>query len=110
MGGRAGGGASAGMGKGSRGGGFNGVESRVSGEISLQGIGKQPGVKGSDLKAGDTVLWNYGYTSKISSIVKQTAKTVTVSFENGRNKTFGANSIVGVVTKDNAWQSKGSWK
>lgn len=37
--------------------------------IKLQGIpGYHPGTPVSELKAGDVIIWNYGYTSKVLSI------------------------------------------
>lgn len=53
--------------------------------IHLQGIGKQPAVKASELKVGDTLMWNFGYTSTIIEIVKETAKSITIKTKNKDN-------------------------
>ena len=55
--------------------------------IHLQGIGEKPAVQAGTLKVGDVLIWNYGYTSTITGIVKETAKTIvfqTKSDETGR--------------------------
>lgn len=36
--------------------------------INLQGIGEKPAKCASEIKAGDIILWNFGYTSKVLSI------------------------------------------
>ena len=37
------------------------------------------GTPASEIKAGDLLMWNYGYTSQVNSIIKETAKTLTIS-------------------------------
>jgi len=47
--------------------------------VWLQSHGWQPAVLGSELKVGDTLVYNWGHTSEIISIDKETAKTITIS-------------------------------
>ena len=37
------------------------------------------GTPASEIKAGDVLMWNYGYTSQVNSIIRETAKTLTIS-------------------------------
>ena len=37
------------------------------------------GTPASEIKAGDFLVWNYGYTSQVNSIIRETAKTLTIS-------------------------------
>lgn len=37
------------------------------------------GTPASEIRAGDVLMWNYGYTSQVNSIIKETAKTLTIS-------------------------------
>lgn len=37
-------------------------------KIRLQGVGWMPAVEARDLVVGDTIMWNYGYTSKVLDI------------------------------------------
>jgi hypothetical protein len=43
--------------------------------IQLQAIGTVPAVQLSEVQAGDTLVWNYGQTSEVVSLIKVTAKT-----------------------------------
>nr|DAU09519.1 MAG TPA: hypothetical protein [Caudoviricetes sp.] len=45
--------------------------------IHLQGIGQHPAKPAGELKVGDTLCWNFGYTSRLTEIVKQTKHTIT---------------------------------
>lgn len=42
-------------------------------------IGLVLGTPASEVKAGDLLMWNYGHTSQVNSIVKETTKTLTIS-------------------------------
>ncbi|CAB4144502.1 hypothetical protein UFOVP457_47 [uncultured Caudovirales phage] len=37
------------------------------------------GTPASEIKVGDFLMWNYGYTSQVNSIIRETAKTLTIS-------------------------------
>jgi hypothetical protein len=45
----------------------------------LQGIGLVLGTPAEEIKVGDYLMWNFGYTSEVDSIIKETAKTLTIS-------------------------------
>lgn len=44
----------------------------------LQGMGWIEGTPAGELKVGDTMLWNGGFSSKVDSIKKQTEKTIII--------------------------------
>lgn len=46
--------------------------------IHLQGIGEKQAVKAETLKVGDMLMWNFGYTSTITKIIKVSEKSVWV--------------------------------
>ena len=55
-----------------------------------------------DLKVGDVALWNFGYTSKVAEIVKETEKTIIFKFESAENgklytRRLSKNRIVGIL-------------
>lgn len=55
--------------------------------IQLQAIGHVPAKPASELKVGDVMIWNFGYTSTVKEIVRQTAKSLwikEVSDESGK--------------------------
>lgn len=45
-------------------------------QIWLQHVGYKPAVKAETLKVGDVLMWNYGYTSTITKIIKVSAKSI----------------------------------
>ena len=48
----------------------------------LQGIGIRPAKAAKELKKGDTVMWNYGYTSTVLLVnPSASGKTITVCLE-----------------------------
>lgn len=53
--------------------------------IHLQGIGEKEAVAARELKVGDTLMWNFGYTSTIIEILKETAKSITIKTKNKDN-------------------------
>lgn len=53
--------------------------------IHLQGIGEKEAVAAQELKVGDTLMWNFGYTSTIIEILKETAKSITIKTKNKDN-------------------------
>ena len=44
--------------------------------MRLQSIGLVLGTPAGELKEGDTLMWNFGETSTVSKITKQTDKTI----------------------------------
>ena len=47
-------------------------------QIWLQHVGYKPAVKAETLKVGDVLMWNWGYTSTITKIIKVSAKSIFV--------------------------------
>lgn len=47
--------------------------------LRLQGIGLVLGTPASEIKKGDSIMWNYGEIEHVNSIVKETAKTLVIS-------------------------------
>jgi len=67
-------------------------------------IGVVLGTPASDIKAGDLLMWNYGHTSKVNSIIRETAKTLIISVtETKSQKNFERklhkNRLVCLLTK-----------
>ena len=46
--------------------------------IHLQGIGKRQASFASEIKIGDTLIWNFGETENVLSIDKETTSTIWV--------------------------------
>lgn len=45
--------------------------------IQLQSIGKRPATQAKNIKVGDTLIWNFGGTEKVTSIdYSKTGKTM----------------------------------
>lgn len=53
--------------------------------IHLQGIGEKEAVAAQKLKVGDILMWNFGYTSTIIEILKETAKSITIKTKSKDN-------------------------
>lgn len=53
-------------------------------QIHLEGMyGMQPAKRASEIKVGDVLLWNYGYTSRVLEVTpSKTGKSVTVLLKN----------------------------
>lgn len=73
-------------------------------EIKLQGIyNKQQAKPVKDLKIGDVIMWNFGYTSEVVDMIPtKTGKQITCmlkSNEDGqiRPRRMGANRLVAVI-------------
>ena len=61
------------------------VKEGTKNSMRLQGIGIVLGVPASEIKEGDFLIWNFGYTSEVTKILKETAKTVTLEIiESGK--------------------------
>lgn len=46
--------------------------------IHLQGIGQVQAKQAADIKPGDVLMWNYGYTSTVTAILSQTPKSLVI--------------------------------
>jgi hypothetical protein len=44
----------------------------------LQGIGTMPARPAADIKVGDTLIWNYGYESKVEAITPRGKTMITL--------------------------------
>ena len=68
--------------------------------IHLQGIGQVAAKPAAEIAAGDTLVFNYGYTYTVKGIYKVTAKTVTLILVNVSRseftQRFGKNTLVGI--------------
>lgn len=53
--------------------------------IHLQGIGEKEAIAAQELKVGDILMWNFGYTSTIIEILKETTKSITIKTKNKDN-------------------------
>lgn len=56
------------------------------GKIYLIGWGEVNAQPAGNIKVGDTLMWNYGYKSKVLSIDKTTAKSITISTKSDTGK------------------------
>lgn len=56
--------------------------------IQLQSIGRVNASLAQDITQGTVLMWNFGETSTIVEIVKQTAKTITVKERSDRSGTI----------------------
>lgn len=52
--------------------------SKPNHKTHLQGLGKVPAIKAGELKEGDIIVCNYGYTQTVTRIIKETAKSIFV--------------------------------
>lgn len=70
--------------------------------IKLQGIsGKQQAKQVKELKIGDIIKWNYGYTSEVVELIpSKTGKTITVMLKSQdnvvRDRKMGATRLVAI--------------
>ena len=68
--------------------------------IHLQSIGKVPATESINLKVGDITIWNFGYTSEIVEVIKETAKTrvLKIKSESGEffERRFKNDRLVGI--------------
>lgn len=55
--------------------------------IHLQGVGAVRGKEAKDIRAGDVIMWNYGYTSLVldNPTLSKSGKSVTVVFKDTHN-------------------------
>lgn len=60
-----------------------------------QGIGQHTAKAAANLLAGDVIVWNYGSTSEVLSVIPGT-KTVVVALSGGHTRRFSATKLVAV--------------
>lgn len=57
--------------------------------VSLQGIGKRPAKRVSDIQIGDVIIWNFGYKSTVKGIeVSKTGRTYHLTTISASGKEF----------------------
>lgn len=70
-------------------------------KIHLIGYGKVDAKPAKEVKKGDTLVWNYGTTSVVESIVKETATQIVIEerYDSGKSYTrrMGKERLVGVM-------------
>jgi hypothetical protein len=69
--------------------------------IHLQSIGRIKGIEAGKLKSGDVTVWNFGYTSTVIEVVKETAKTIIFKMRsddsgNIHERRFKKDRVVGI--------------
>jgi hypothetical protein len=55
--------------------------------MRLQGIGQVASRRASEVKIGDVLMWNFGFTSKVIDL-RKTAKSVIFTTENEKGQVF----------------------
>lgn len=72
-------------------------------KIHLQGIGMQPAITASEVAVGAVLLWNYGATSVVVEITKETAKSIVIKERCGNGKIYQRrmlkSRLVGIAAK-----------
>jgi len=56
--------------------------------IQLQSVGLVKGTKASEIKVGTTLLWNFGATSVVKEITKETNKSIWFLTETQNGNTY----------------------
>tara|TARA_R100000655_G_scaffold31221_2_gene62691 strand:- start:590 stop:811 length:222 start_codon:yes stop_codon:yes gene_type:complete len=56
--------------------------------IQLQEIGLVKGTPAGQIKVGTTLLWNFGHTSKVKAITKETQKSIWFITETKEGNTY----------------------
>jgi hypothetical protein len=46
--------------------------------VHLQGIGQVQAKPAADIKPGDVLMWNFGYTSTVLALLSETAKSMVI--------------------------------
>ena len=69
--------------------------------IQLQAVGLVNGTPAGEIKIGTTLLWNFGATSKVKNITKETKKSIwfLTETENGNtyNRRFLKTRVIGTL-------------
>lgn len=55
------------------------VNERTQNAMRLQSIGNVLGTPAMEIKKGDTLMWNFGHTSLVSDILKETPKMLVIN-------------------------------
>lgn len=58
------------------------------GKIYLIGWGEVEGQPAENIKAGDTLMWNFGIKSEVLSIDKVTPKSITITTKGSNGKEY----------------------
>lgn len=72
------------------------------GKVSLSGVGSVNARNASNLKKGDILMFNYGYTSRVESVTpSKTGKSVTVTTRSSISgekytKNYRSNALLGI--------------
>lgn len=74
--------------------------------MRLISMGLVLGTPAGEIKPGDMLMWNYGYTSQVNSIVRETAKTLTISETDTKSqkiyeRKFSKSRLVCILGKKN---------
>jgi len=68
--------------------------------IQLQGIGRKQATKAENIKVGNTLIWNFGETSKVTAILKETEKQIVIEEEYKSGKRYerrlGKNRLIAI--------------
>jgi hypothetical protein len=67
--------------------------------MQLIGYGRVAAIQASELKVGDVIVWNYGYTSTVAAISPRGITQIKVSMEEGmprQVRTFNKTRLVAV--------------
>lgn len=71
-------------------------------KIRLQGVGMVDAILAQDIQVGDVLCWNYGYTSTVQQIVKETPKQIVIqercSDGNLYDRRLAKSRLVGIKT------------
>lgn len=70
--------------------------------IHLQGIGNKPAKQADKIKIGDSLIWNFGYTSIVTDVKEtKSGKSIVISEQYESGKTYKRrmlkNTLVGIV-------------
>ena len=73
----------------------------TEGKVRIQSVGWVPGKPAGDLVPGDVLIWNFGGTTKVLGMVKETPKQITWELESEDGTThlrkFGKSRLVGMA-------------
>ena len=71
-------------------------------KIHLQGMGMVDAIPAKDIKLGDVLVWNYGQTSFVRQILKETKTQIVIQTLCGDGNLYkrrlSKNSLVGIQT------------
>lgn len=76
------------------------------GSTTLSGVGSVPGYNASNIKKGDILMFNYGYTSKVENVVpSKTGKSVSITTRSSISgekftKTYRSNQLLAVAKQE----------